>query len=121
MGNASKLALDTPLVWMREIVLRTVRDMNPAFSERGCKDARRGVYRNDLVGVPNVGAHIFYRFKLSHAVSGLASAKNRPSVCDLVCGCNYIARVDLFILAVAGRKAENPRPKFGRCHDGWRV
>ena len=88
--------------------------MNPAFAKCRCKDACRGVYRHDLVGVSYIRAHIFYRFKFSHAVSGLPSAKNRPSVCDLVRGCNYIARVDLFILAVAGRKAENPRPKFRR-------
>jgi len=114
VGNASKLALDTPLIRMCEIVLRAVRDVNPAFAERGCKDACRCVDRHNLVGVSDVGAHIFYAFKFSHAVSGLASAKNGTPVCDLMRGCNNIARVNLFILAVAGRKAENPRPKFRR-------
>ena len=108
MGKASKLALDTALIWVREIVLRAVRDMNPAFAKCRCKDARRGVDRHNLVGASDVGAHIFYRLKLSHAVSGLPSAKNRPSVSDLMRGCNDIARVDLFILAVSSRKTKNP-------------
>ena len=93
---------------MREIVLRAIRDMNPTLAKCRRKDARRGVDRHNLVGVPYIRAHIFYRLKFSHAVSGLSRAKNRLSVSDLMRGCNDIARVDLFILAVSSRKTKNP-------------
>ena len=121
MGKASKLALDPALIRMREIVLRAVRNMNPAFAECGCKNACARVDRDNLVGVSDVRAHIFYGFKLSHAVSGLPSTKNGPSVSDLMRGCNNIPRIDLFILTISGRKTKNPRFEFGRRDDGRRV
>ena len=121
MGKASKLALDPALIRMREVVFRAVRNMNPALSECRCKDACRGVDRHNLVGVSDVGAHIFYALKLSHAVSGLPSAKNRSSIGDLMRGCNNIARVDLFILRVSGRETKNPRFEFGRSDYRGRV
>jgi hypothetical protein len=108
VGDASKLALYTSLVRMRKIVLGAIGNMNPTFAERGCKDACAGVDRNHLLRVPNIRAHIFYALKLSHAVGGLPSAKNRPSVCDLVRDGDNIPNVDLFILAVSGRKTKNP-------------
>jgi len=98
---------------MLEIVLRAVRNMNPAFTKRGRKNAGRSVDRDDLLRVPNVGAHIFYAFKLSHAVSSLSSAKHGPSVCDLMRDGDNVSNVDLFILAVSGRKTKNPRLEFG--------
>ena len=93
---------------MREVVLRAVRNMNPAFAERGCKDACARIDRNYLLRVPNVGAHIFYALKLCHAVSGLPSAKHGPAVGYLVRDGDDVSNVDLFILAISGRKAKNP-------------
>jgi len=121
VGKASKLALDPALIRMREIVLRAVRNVNPTLAECRCKDARARVDRHNLVGVSDVRAHIFYRIKFSHAVSGLPSAKHRSSVSDMMSDCNNIARLDLFILAKPCRKTKNPRLEFGRRDDGWRV
>ena len=98
---------------MFEIVLGAVRNVNPAFAERGCKDTGRSVDRNHLLRVSNIRAHIFYAFKLCHPVSGLPSAKHWPAVGDLVRDGDNVSNVDLFILRVSGRKTKNPRPKFG--------
>ena len=95
--------------------------MNPAFAERGCKDAGRSVDRNHLLRVPNIRAHIFYAFKLCHAVSGLPCAKNGATVGDLVRDGDNVSHVDLFILRVSGRKTKNPRLEFGRRDYCWRV
>ena len=121
MGDASKRALDTSLIRMREVVLGAIGNMNPAFAERGCKDTGRSVDRNHLLRVPNIRAHIFYAFKLCHPVSGLPSAKNGATVGDLVRDGDNVSHVDLFILRVSGRKTKNPRLEFGRRHYCGRV
>jgi len=121
VGKASKLALDSALIRMREVVFRAVRNVNPAFAKCGRKNARARVDRHNLVGVPDVCAHIFYALKLSHTVSGLPRAKNGPSVGDLMRRCNNIPRIDLFILTISGRETKNPRFEFGRSDDGRRV
>ena len=99
---------------MREVVLRAVGNVNPAFAKRGRKNACACVDRNHLLRVSNIRAHIFYAFKLSHAVSGLSSAKHGSPVGDLMRDGDNVSNVDLFILAVSGWKTKNPRFEFGR-------